>query len=83
MVMGKDNSLCLRYSLIHFENYGNRQGRQRSAISVAAFLVTKHKMTPHDACKLVLDKRPEAFHHGKSLNFDQALKKYYKDVQKK
>jgi protein-tyrosine phosphatase len=54
-------------------------GRQRSAIAVAAYLVAKRNMTPHQACKYVLDKRPEAFHHGLSLNFDQALKKYYKN----
>lgn len=57
-------------------------GRQRSAISVCAYLVSKHKMTPHDACKYVLDKRPEAFHHGVSLNFDKSLLKYYKDIEK-
>lgn len=58
-------------------------GRQRSAISVAAFLVSHLNMTPHDACKMILEKRPEAFHFGYSLNFDQALNKFYKDVQKK
>lgn len=57
-------------------------GRQRSAISVAAFMVAKCNMTPHDACKMILDKRPEAFHYGQSLNFDQALNKYYKTLQK-
>lgn len=53
-------------------------GRQRSAINVACYLVTKHGLNPHDACKFVLEKRPEAFHFGKSLNFDQALNKHYK-----
>lgn len=57
-------------------------GRQRSAISVAAFMVAKCNMTPHDACKMILDKRPEAFHYGQSLNFDQTLNKYYKTLQK-
>jgi protein-tyrosine phosphatase len=57
-------------------------GRQRSAISVCAYLVAKHNMTPHEACKYVLDKRKEAFHHGLSLNFDQALLKYHKDLEK-
>lgn len=56
-------------------------GRQRSAISIAAFLVAKYKMTPQEACKLIMEKRPEAFHFGKSLNFDQALNKYYKSIQ--
>ena len=54
------------------------EGKQRSAISVAAYLVGKHGMTPHAACKRVLSKRPIAFHAGLSLNFDQALEKYYK-----
>jgi protein-tyrosine phosphatase len=58
-------------------------GRQRSAISIAVFLVSKYGMTPHEACELILSKRPEAFHFGKSLNFDQALNKYYKTMSKK
>ena len=53
-------------------------GRQRSAICLAAFMVSKYKMSPAEACKMVLDKRPEAFHFGQSLNFDQTLNKYYK-----
>jgi protein-tyrosine phosphatase len=58
-------------------------GRQRSAISVAVYLVDKYGLDPQKACKMVLDKRPEAFHFGKSLNFDQALNKYYKTYKKK
>jgi protein-tyrosine phosphatase len=58
-------------------------GRQRSVISVACYLVSYHNMTPHEACQLILQKRPEAFHFGKSLNFDQALNKYYKTLTKK
>lgn len=58
-------------------------GRQRSAICVAAYLVAKKGMTPHNACKYILEKRPEAFHYGHSLNFDQTLDKYYKRVVKK
>jgi protein-tyrosine phosphatase len=57
-------------------------GRERSCIAVAAYLVAKKGMTPHDACKLVLDKRPEAFWFGKSLNFDVSLKRFYKDIKK-
>ncbi|NDC96206.1 hypothetical protein EB077_12940, partial [bacterium] len=57
-------------------------GRERSAIAVAAYFVCKEGMNPHDACKLVMDKRPESFWYGKSVNFDQALNKYYKDVKK-
>ena len=58
-------------------------GRQRSAISVAGYLVAKHGMTPHQACKLVLDKRIESFHFGKSLNFNTSLTKFSRDINKK
>jgi len=58
-------------------------GRQRSAISVSAYLVAKLGMTPAEACKFVMDKRKEAFHFGLSLNFEDSLNKYYKDLQKK
>ena len=53
-------------------------GRQRSCIAIAVYLVSKHGLTPHDACNMIMKKRPEAFHFGKSLNFDQALNKYYR-----
>ena len=58
-------------------------GRQRSVISVCAYLVTHHNMTPQQACKFVVDKRPEAFHFGKSLNFSSTLNKYYKELESK
>ena len=58
-------------------------GRQRSSISVAVYLVDKYGLTPHQACKTILDKRPESSHFGKSLNFDQALNKYYRKYIKK
>lgn len=57
-------------------------GRQRSGIMVAAYLVAKHGMTPKQACKYIIDRRPEAFHYGLSLNFEIALEKYYKGLQK-
>ena len=57
-------------------------GRQRSAISVAVYLVDKYGLDPKEACEMVLKKRPEAFHFGKSLNFDQALNKYYRTYKK-
>jgi protein-tyrosine phosphatase len=58
-------------------------GRQRSATCLTVYLMEKHGLNPDDACKYLLKKRPEAFHFGLSLNFDQALIKYYKDLQKK
>jgi protein-tyrosine phosphatase len=57
-------------------------GQQRSAISIAAYFVAKCGMTPHEACKKIMDKRNQAFWFGTSLNFDQALTRFYKDVQK-
>ena len=58
-------------------------GRQRSAIAVAVYLVDKYGLEPKEACKIVMEKRPEAFHFGKSLNFDQALNKYHRTYKKK
>ena len=49
---------------------------------VSAFLMAKMKMTPVQACKFVIDKRNEAYHFGKSLNFEKSLEKYYRDLQK-
>ena len=57
-------------------------GRQRSAIMVAAYLVSKCGLTPVQACKLLVDKRPESFHFSASLNFSSSLEKYYKCLQK-
>ena len=58
-------------------------GRQRSAISVAAFMVKYLGMTPKEAAVYIQDKRQEAFHHGQSVNFDQALNNYYKSLKSK
>lgn len=55
-------------------------GRQRSAILIAAYLVYKYKMTPDEAYDYILDKRPEAFHYGKSYNFHKSLIQYYNDL---
>lgn len=57
-------------------------GRQRSAAMITAFLMCKMGMTPKEACKFILDHRPEAFHFGLSLNFEKSIQKYYKDLQK-
>jgi protein-tyrosine phosphatase len=58
-------------------------GRQRSCCAVATFLMDKYGLNPHESCEVILKKRPEAFHYGQSLNFDQAIEKYYKNVLKK
>lgn len=57
-------------------------GRQRSAISIAAYLVAKHGMTPRDACKYVLDHRVESWHFGLSLNFQKSLLRFNQDLKK-
>ena len=57
-------------------------GRQRSCCAIAAYLISKYGMTTGEACRFISDKRIEAFHFQKSLNFDQALDLYYKDIQK-
>jgi len=57
-------------------------GRQRSAGAISGYLMAKYNMNTGEACKFIMDKRPEAFHFGLSLNFEDALKKYYKDLQK-
>lgn len=92
----KDYDLMYNYmpSIVHFiDKHVNIQGnnilvhcwagRQRSAIAVASYLVACHNMSQHDACKHILDKRVEAFHFGKSLNFDSSLDKFYKKLSKK
>lgn len=57
-------------------------GKQRSVCATVAYLMKHRGHNPYEACKFVLEKRPEAFHHGLSLNFDQAIKWYYADLQK-
>jgi protein-tyrosine phosphatase len=79
--------LISEYITKHVDILGNNifihchAGRQRSAAAVAAYYIKKG-MTPHDACELILSKRKEAFHFGESLNFDQALLKFYKSLKK-
>lgn len=52
-------------------------GRQRSAACVAAYLMHTKNMNPLDACKLIVNKRKEAFHYGMSLNFENSLVKFH------
>jgi protein-tyrosine phosphatase len=57
-------------------------GRQRSGAATVAFLMKFYGMSPKVACKYVLDKRPEAFHYGLSLNFEDSLEKFAKQLKK-
>lgn len=58
-------------------------GRQRSVVAVAAFLVKYFNLTPSKAIKFLISKRPEAFHFGKSINFETSLNKYYRSLKNK
>ena len=57
-------------------------GRQRSAACVAAFLMMYENLTPYEACLYITKKRVEAFHFNLSLNFEQSLEEFYKDIKK-
>ncbi len=56
-------------------------GRQRSAISVSAYLVKYRGMTPSQAIKFVQHQRYEAFHGLESINFEESLVKYFKRLK--
>lgn len=58
------------------------QGKSRSCAAAAAYLMDKKGLNPYEACSLILEKRPEAFFYGTSLNFDQALVNHYKTKTK-
>lgn len=57
-------------------------GMQRSAIVVAAYLVQFYNMTPMQAIRFIISKRPIAFMNGQSLNFEKSLQAYYKNKKK-
>ena len=56
-------------------------GMQRSAISVAAYLVSKYGMSPSKAISYIIARRPIAFYNGKSINFHDSLKIYHKNLR--
>lgn len=53
------------------------QGRIRSVTVVVCFLMKYYKMDPIKACLFVLNKRPEAFHYGTSVNFSESILNFY------
>jgi atypical dual specificity phosphatase len=55
-------------------------GRARSCGALVGYLMEFRKMTPQDACELLLKKRNEAFFYGESVNFEKPLMKYYKKI---
>ena len=56
------------------------QGKSRSCISVAIFLVSQG-VPPEDALRYVLKKRPDAFFFGLSINFDEPFSKYVEHLK--
>lgn len=48
-------------------------GMQRSATIVVAYLSAVHKLKLLDAALIVINKRPQAFHYGKHMNFSKSL----------
>lgn len=55
-------------------------GRQRSASIIAAYLIFKYNLTIDEAYKLIISKREESFHYGKSFNFNKSLIDYYNNT---
>lgn len=51
-------------------------GRQRSACLIAAYLIYKYKYSIEEAYKYIISKRKEAFHYGRSYNFNRSLLNY-------
>lgn len=51
-------------------------GMQRSAAVVTAYLCNFYKLNLDEAINLILKQRPVAFHHGKHVNFSDALFHY-------
>ena len=58
-----------------------RLARQRSAASVAAYLIKFHGLNPHEAMTYLLERKPDVFSFGKSVNFAAALNKWYHKVK--
>ena len=57
-------------------------GRQRSASLIAAYLIYKYNYTLDEAYKLIISKRPQAFHYGKGFNFNKSLLEYQNNLLK-
>ncbi len=55
-------------------------GAERSVTCFVGYLMKYHKMTPKQACSYSIKKRPTSFYYGHSVNFEDAILKYYKDL---
>jgi dual specificity protein phosphatase-like protein len=58
-----------------------RLAKQRSAASVAAYLIKYHRLTPHEAMTYLLQRKPDVFCGGRSVNFAAALNRWYHKVK--
>lgn len=56
-------------------------GRQRSVCCLVGYLMKYYDMTPKQAGEYVVGRRQEAFHHGHSVNFNQTINKFYKQLK--
>lgn len=79
LVLKLDNLLSLNNGNVLVHCYA---GRQRSAVLVAAYLIYKYNLSIKDAYNFILERRPEAFHYGLSYNFNDALTRYYDNLNK-
>jgi protein-tyrosine phosphatase len=57
-------------------------GMQRSTGAVAAYMMKYQLKSLKTAVRFIHSKRKEAFHFGEHVNFDQALLKYERDLEK-
>ena len=72
---------------LHFQERRNvlihcHAGMQRSTVVVAAYLVQYGNMTPKQAVKYIIQRRPIAFHNGANINFERSLLSYFKNMKK-
>jgi protein-tyrosine phosphatase len=73
--INKAVSLDGRSVLVHC-----RMGRQRSAAAVAAYLIKFCDMTPAEAVAFLLERKPDVFHYGKSINFARSLNRWHQQI---
>ena len=71
------NKMSGRNILIHCH-----AGMQRSAAIMVSYLIFFNNMSPDNAIKLVLNKRPQAFAYGLSVNFRPAINEFYKNLDR-
>jgi protein-tyrosine phosphatase len=58
-------------------------GMQRSTISIAAYLIRYYKMTPTESIEFIVNRKNNAFHNGKNVNFLESINKWYDKISEK